>query len=132
VIGAHPHVIEPVGYYKTAANAKLDTGVVAWSLGNFLSNQYWRYTDAGVILNITLKKNFTTGKISVEQTSFVPTMVCRSNDNSIRQHVIIPAKWCDLDTLPSWINTGYRTKLCEGLSDTKVMMGKYSPKPVMK
>jgi hypothetical protein len=29
-----------------------DTVFVAYSLGNFLSNQYWRYTDAGVILKL--------------------------------------------------------------------------------
>ncbi|HTL81331.1 MAG TPA: CapA family protein [Bacteroidia bacterium] len=132
VIGAHPHVLEPLTYFKTASNARLDTGIVAWSLGNFLSNQYWRYTDAGVILTLSLKKNFTTGKISLEQTQYFPTMVNRSNDNSIQQHVVIPAQWCELDSLPAWINAGYQTKLCEGFSDTKVMMVKNSAKPALK
>ena len=48
VIGAHPHVVGPTKtLYSSAIN---DTAFVAYSLGNFLSNQYWRYTDAGVIL----------------------------------------------------------------------------------
>ncbi|MBL0020052.1 MAG: CapA family protein [Bacteroidetes bacterium] len=33
ILGSHPHVIQPVEYYKTAANASLDTGFVAWSMG---------------------------------------------------------------------------------------------------
>lgn len=57
VIGAHPHVVGPTKQmYSQAIN---DTVFVAYSLGNFLSNQYWRYTDAGVILKIVIQKNYT-------------------------------------------------------------------------
>lgn len=130
VIGSHPHVLEPVLYYKTTAGAKLDSGIVAWSLGNFLSNQYWRYTDGAMILTVSLTKNITTGKISLAKAEYLPTAVCRSDDNSIRQHVVIPAQWCESDSMPSWINDVYKTKLCESYNDTKTMMGK-SQKLVM-
>ncbi len=122
VIGSHPHVLEPVAYYKTAPNANLDSGLVAWSLGNFLSNQYWRYTDAGVILNVTIEKNVTTGKLKLQQTSFIPTWVYRSYDPSLVQHVVVPAIWCENDSLPQWIKTESKTKMCEAFSDTKLML----------
>ncbi len=131
VIGAHPHVLQPVGYFKTAANARLDSGVVAWSLGNFLSNQYWRYTDAGVIFNISLEKNFTTGKISVAKTTYVPTWVYRSYDPSLKQHVVLPAAWCGREALPAWISTESKTKMCEAFDDTNARLTKYSTKPVV-
>jgi poly-gamma-glutamate synthesis protein (capsule biosynthesis protein) len=42
IIGSHPHTLQPVEFYKTK-NAKIDSGFVAYSLGNFISNQRWRY-----------------------------------------------------------------------------------------
>ncbi len=128
VIGSHPHVLEPLAYFKTATNAKLDSGIVAWSLGNFLSNQYWRYTDAGVMLTLSLQKNFTTGKISLEQTSYFPTWVYRSYNPALTQHVVLPANWCAKDSLPSWIDTESKRKMCEAEDDTRKMMGKNSTK----
>jgi len=128
IIGAHPHVIEPVAFFKTASNAKLDSGVVAWSLGNFISNQYWRYTDAGMILNLAIEKNNATGKLSLKKTSFVPTWVYRSYDATLKQHVIVPANWCNKDSLPLWINTESKQKMCEAYDDSKKMLGKNSAK----
>ncbi len=128
VIGSHPHVIEPVAFFKTATNAKLDSGIVVWSLGNFLSNQYWRYTDAGVILTLSLQKNITTGKISLEQTGYFPTWVYRSYNPALVQHVVLPANWCANDSLPSWIDAESKRRMCEAESDTKKMMEKNSSK----
>lgn len=122
IIGAHPHVLEPVTYYKTATNAKLDSGLVAWSLGNFLSNQYWRYTDAGLILNLSIEKNLTTGKMQLKPFSYVPTWVYRAYDASLQQHVVVPATWCENDSVPSWINAESKLKMCEAFSDTRLMM----------
>lgn len=128
IIGAHPHVIEPIAFFKTAPSAKLDSGVVAWSLGNFISNQYWRYTDAGMILNLMIEKNNGTGKLSLKKTSFVPTWVYRSYDATLKQHVIVPANWCNKDSLPLWINTESKQKMCEAYDDSKKMLGKNSAK----
>lgn len=124
VIGSHPHVLEPVTYFKTSPGANLDSGIVAWSLGNFLSNQYWRYTDAGLILNLSIQKNFSTGKITLQPINYVPTWVYRSYDPALQQHVVVPATWCDKDSLPEWIKPDSKTKMCEAFSDTRLMMGR--------
>lgn len=131
VIGAHPHVIGPVDYFKTAKGASLDSGIVAWSLGNFVSNQYWRYTDAGLILNVTIEKNHTTGRKELKQTTFIPTWVYRAYDPSLKQHVIVPATWCGKDSLPQWVNAESRTKMCEAFSDTQKMIGKYTQRVLL-
>ncbi|GAB4130942.1 MAG: CapA family protein [Bacteroidia bacterium] len=124
VIGSHPHVIGPVEKYKTTGGAKLDSGIVAWSLGNFLSNQYWRYTDAGLILNLKISKDLHTGKISLQRNSYVPTWVYRSYDPSMKEHVVLPAEWSAKDSLPSWINADSRTKMKQAFEDTELMMKK--------
>ena len=53
VIGAHPHVVQPIKETKNAAGKK---GVVAYSLGNFISNQQYKNTDGGLIFEIELQK----------------------------------------------------------------------------
>ncbi|MCA6363965.1 MAG: CapA family protein [Bacteroidetes bacterium] len=122
IIGAHPHVVGPMQKFKTQNGATLDTGLVAWSLGNFISNQYWRYTDAGVILTLTLEKNFTTGKIALKSAEIVPTWVYRAYHPALKNHVIIPGLWCSRDSLPAWIDAESKRRLCEADADTRKMM----------
>lgn len=50
VIGAHPHVIQPMEWRKTKDQ------FVAYSLGNFVSGQRKRYTDGGALAYIELEK----------------------------------------------------------------------------
>jgi len=50
VIGAHPHVIQPMEWRKDKNQ------FVAYSLGNFVSGQRKRYTDGGALAYIELEK----------------------------------------------------------------------------
>lgn len=50
VIGAHPHVIQPMEWRKK------DDQLIAYSLGNFVSGQRKRYTDGGVMLRVEFEK----------------------------------------------------------------------------
>jgi hypothetical protein len=50
VIGAHPHVIEPMEWRKESDQ------LVVYSLGNFVSGQRKRYTDGGALLQVELEK----------------------------------------------------------------------------
>ncbi|MEJ2105564.1 MAG: CapA family protein, partial [Ignavibacteriaceae bacterium] len=72
IIGGHPHVIQPFDYFK-ANNSKLDTGFIAYSMGNFISNQRWRYSDAGVIHDIEISKNNLNDSVYINNVSYLPT-----------------------------------------------------------
>ncbi len=50
VIGAHPHVVQPMEWRKEPGQ------VVAYSLGNFVSGQRERYRNGGAMLYVDLKK----------------------------------------------------------------------------
>lgn len=50
VIGAHPHVIQPMEWRKESNQ------FIAYSLGNFVSGQRKRYTDGGAMAYIELEK----------------------------------------------------------------------------
>lgn len=122
VIGAHPHVLNPTQIvYSKAIN---DTAFVAYSLGNFLSNQYWRYTDAGVVLKLCVQKNFTKQKTDFKRASYLPTWVYRG-DGSKKMHIVLPAAWAmDSTKLPAFINTNHKQKMKEAYEDTKLILTK--------
>ena len=127
ILGSHPHVLGAVEFYKTKG-AKLDSGLVAWSLGNFISNQNKRYTDAGVMLNISLTKNFLNDSVSVSSVSFIPTWVYRGTNDKKKMHIVFPAEYCLKDSLPEYIEDSLKKKMREAFEDTKEIMTKKSPK----
>lgn len=124
VIGAHPHVVGPTKIlYSNTIN---DTAFVAYSLGNFLSNQYWRYTDAGVILKLTIQKNVTKNTTSYKSSSYIPTWVYRG-DGGKKMHILFPAQLAnDSSKLPSFLNATHKQKMREAFEDTKLMITKYN------
>ncbi|MBA4239453.1 MAG: hypothetical protein C0448_01915 [Sphingobacteriaceae bacterium] len=124
VIGAHPHMIGPT--QKVYSKAINDTAFVAYSLGNFLSNQYWRYTDAGVILKLMIQKNHTKKTCSFRDANYVPTWVYRG-DGSKKMHILFPAQWAtDSAKLPDFLNTVHHQKMIEAFNDTRQILTKYN------
>lgn len=131
IIGSHPHVVGPVTYYK-GEGSKLDSGLVAWTMGNFISNQSKRYQDAGLVLTVELTKNMRTGEVRISQTNYMPTWVYRGTDPSNKNYVVLPGNWCSNDSVPAWMDANSKIKLCEAFEDTKTIVTKYSKKPVVK
>lgn len=57
VLGSHPHMVQPVEYLTVeTADGGTRTGLVAYSLGNFISNMVVQYTDSGIILDFTVRE----------------------------------------------------------------------------
>lgn len=125
VIGSHPHVVGPTTtQYSSAIN---DTVFVAYSLGNFLSNQYWRYTDAGVILKLHIQKNMTKQVTKFKSANYTPTWVYRG-DGSKKMHIIFPANMAfDTLKLPAYLQASHQQKMQEAFNDTKSIITKYNP-----
>ena len=61
VIGAHPHVVQPMEWRKNKDQ------LVAYSLGNFVSGQRKRYTDGGAMITMELEKISFTPDSSITQ-----------------------------------------------------------------
>lgn len=125
IIGAHPHMVGPTKVMYS--DAIKDTAFIAYSLGNFLSNQYWRYTDAGVILKLNIQKNFTKSVTSYKAAHYTPTWVYRG-DGTKKMHIILPAHLAtDTLRLPEFINASHKQKMIEAYNDTKNTITKYNP-----
>ena len=127
IIGGHPHVLQPVQYFKTK-NAKLDTGFVAYSMGNFFTNQRDRYTDAGIILNIDLSKNFYNDSIYISDVSYAPTWVFRGEVNDKNEFLILPSEEALHDSIYNFLSSNDLFKIKQSISDTKRILTKYTDK----
>jgi poly-gamma-glutamate synthesis protein (capsule biosynthesis protein) len=118
IICSHPHVIQPMEYFLTK-DSKLKEGFIAYSLGNFISNQRERYTDCGVILNFSISKN-RAGEITLSNLGYLPTWVFKGEVDKKNEFVILPSD-TSIYKLPSYFTKNDREKLFQSFSDTKSM-----------
>ena len=118
ILGGHPHVIEPAEYFKTNA-AKLDTGYVIYSLGNFISNQKWRYSDAGVILTIKITKDINKDSLYISSVKYIPTWVFRGMTEEGEKYYVIPYNTTKSDTLYKFLTPKDKVKMKQAFEDTR-------------
>ena len=127
IIGSHPHVIEPMKMFKTN-NGSLDSGLVAYSLGNFFSNQRWRYSDCGIILNLSITKDYKTCKIFISKIDYVPTWTFKGKVGSKNEYVVIPSQNFMLNDIFSHLSKKDFQKMIQSFQDTNEILGKYGLK----
>ena len=127
IIGGHPHVIQPVNYFKTI-NGKLDTGFVDYSVGNFISNQRWRYSDAGIILSLHITKNFSSDSIYISRVTYLPTWVYKGPTSQGNEYLILPAQLSSADSSLSFLTESDKFKMEQAFGDTKNIMTQYTNK----
>ncbi|MBL7857026.1 MAG: CapA family protein [Cyclobacteriaceae bacterium] len=94
VIGAHPHVIQPMEWRKDKNQ------LVAYSLGNFVSGQRKRYTDGGAMIRVELEKiAFKPDSIvtSIDTAGFILQWVYRTVDAK-KKYYVLPIPDFESDT----------------------------------
>lgn len=82
ILGTHPHVLQP--YEKrtvTLEDGSTRNGFVAYSLGNFISDQNAKYTRSSIILDLTITKHVD-GTVSVDNINPIPIYMYK--DNSVK------------------------------------------------
>lgn len=88
IIGAHPHVVQPIAHVVQYASWKVADKYVAYSLGNFISAQRWRYSDSGLVAYIHIeKRGFRTVVTGV---SYLPVYVQRAAEEAPVRYRILP------------------------------------------
>jgi len=129
IIGGHPHVLQPVNFYKTS-NAKLDSVFVAYSMGNFFSNQRDRYKDAGMILTINIKKDFKKNTTEISEVNYLPTWVFKGNTSNGKEYVIIPSTNISDRTIS--LSKSKYEKMNQAFDDTRFIINKYTSDPKLR
>jgi len=84
IVGSHPHVVQPVQQIEGYAG---DSVLVAYSLGNFVSNQRWRYSDGGIMLEVNLTQTDST--VTLQSYSVEPFWVVRYPDQYVQVYRLI-------------------------------------------
>jgi poly-gamma-glutamate synthesis protein (capsule biosynthesis protein) len=94
VIGAHPHVIQPME--KRYSNSGRCDKLVAYSLGNFVSNQPFVNTDGGAVLKMSIVKDQIGIRITWVGYSLI--WVYKPKENGRTRHYILPVADYEDDT----------------------------------
>ena len=123
IIGGHPHVLQPINFYKTK-NEKLDSGFVAYSMGNFFSNQQARYKDAGMILTINITKDLLNNKFEISEVIYLPTWVFKGNTSYGKEYVLMPATVVSDTTIK--LSKSENIKMNQSFNDTRYIITKYT------
>ena len=93
IFGSHPHVIQPVEIKDVVVEGGMPKKVfIAYSLGNFISNQRERYTDSGVIMNVEIVKDHNENTVSIANIEYIPTWVYRYYREGKAQYRILPVE----------------------------------------
>ncbi len=117
ILGAHPHVVQP---YDEIITYRGDTVPVIYSVGNFVSNQQWRYADGGIAFEIKLvKENDKTTRIS---TGYEPLWVNRFNDHIRSIYRVIPVNDYCRDSAKYDLNNEQIRKMTLFYEDTKATL----------
>lgn len=94
VIGAHPHVVQPMQHNL------IDDSFIAYSLGNFVSHQRTFPRDGGAILKLILTKQ--QGEIMIKNAEYKLTWVYEPIENGKKQYYVLPVS--DYEDFPEFFS----------------------------
>ncbi|HHZ01738.1 MAG TPA: CapA family protein [Tissierellia bacterium] len=100
ILGSHPHVIQPTQTLDYGGKTKF----VAYSMGNFISNQrvetllpygmsegISKFTEDGIIIDIEIVKKGETGEVDIKNIDYIPLWVYKGfKENGKAEHIVYP------------------------------------------
>lgn len=90
ILGGHPHVLQPMEKRQiTLEDGTTKDGFIIYSLGNFISGQNKLPRQSSAILNIAITKNGETGKISIDEATYIPTFMYRGPAGSLQRYKLL-------------------------------------------
>ena len=112
IVGAHTHVVQPV-------ETRADGRPVAWSLGNFVSNQPFPYSQIGMLLSLTLVCDGD----DIHVADFSPTYLWCSRKHMLEaNYTVIPIlEW--IGTRDRWLDPSEYDKMVREWTDLKHKFG---------
>jgi poly-gamma-glutamate capsule biosynthesis protein CapA/YwtB (metallophosphatase superfamily) len=121
IIGSHPHVIQQMEIDSSEVSG--GDRLVAYSLGNFVSNQRKRYTDGGAMVSVTLGKE--DGRLIIRDAGYILTWVYTPLEEGKRKFYILPAADHETDKeIPA--EEGARVQMKQFILDSRRIFGNYN------
>jgi poly-gamma-glutamate synthesis protein (capsule biosynthesis protein) len=118
VIGAHPHVIQPMEK-RYSANGRCDK-LVAYSLGNLVSNQPFPNTDGGAILKVSMFKDDAGVGITCAKYNLI--WVYKPKENGKTRHYILPV--ADYENAPEKLNATFQKSINRFANNARTLLNK--------
>jgi poly-gamma-glutamate synthesis protein (capsule biosynthesis protein) len=118
VIGAHPHVIQPMEK-RYSGNGRCEK-LVAYSLGNFVSNQPFLNSDGGAVLKISLVKDELGTRISWAGYNLI--WVYKPKENGRTRHYILPVADYEHDT--AMLTTTFQKDIQRFTNNARTLLNK--------
>lgn len=122
IIGSNPNYVQRIEKISTtAADNTPASGIVAYSLGNFISSQRTSGKDCGIILNVTFEHDPATSTVTVKDVTYIPTYVYV---NSKSEYSILPAgKYLDTPDLLDALNSSAKSRVKNVWDDITSLVG---------
>ncbi|MCH7827991.1 MAG: CapA family protein [Bacteroidetes bacterium] len=126
IIGSHTHAVQSIMIKKQ----KNKQSFIAYSLGNFISNQRWRYSNGGVILSIKIKKKLYNKSSSIVKVSYLPTYVFKGKTKHKYEFVIIPSTYYYTSPIYQFFSDSTFKEMIQSFEDTNEKLKNYKGLPV--
>jgi hypothetical protein len=117
IIGMHPHVIQPMKIIHPKTNPTKDVPV-AYSLGNFVSNQRERYKDGGIGVRLTI--HVTDSGVAFKSWDYLPFWIQRGGTKY--GYYPIPATYYETNSKELGLNSTETLAINEFISDTRALL----------
>ena len=118
ILGSHPHVVQPIELIETTdADGQPRVGLVAYSLGNFISNMTKTYTNSGIILDFTLCEKSSGDGYNIIDIGVVP-LYCWNRDGMIQT---VPSSKYDLQP-PEGMGKNAAARMRETCRDLRALL----------
>lgn len=125
VVGSHPHVVQQIEDYTTEDGRKT---IIAYSLGNFVSNQHWLWTKASMLLYLKFQEIENSNQLAIEDVGYIPLWMNRTIEkdgtSKFRVLPVFDFKKVPYDATQIWVQQlGNKRRLKEP-SDVEKFLGK--------
>lgn len=120
ILGSHPHVLQKM-------EQRSENQFVIYSLGNFVSGQRNRYRDSSILLDLTISKDFATGKTTIDAVDYTPIWTDLTKVAGKGRYRVLPVVQAMAQyesKSDPYLSQGDYNKLKESLQDTREMYGR--------
>lgn len=125
VVGAHPHVVQPI---KETTNAAGKKEVIAYSLGNFISNQQYKNTDGGLIFEIELQKETNKRGVTIGDYNYLPVWRYVAKKDGKTTFHALPISAVEGEDNPLSLSDSNLKKMKDFAATTRKHLAKFSGK----
>jgi len=129
VLGSHPHVLQKFELRKKIhPGGRIQHNLVNYSLGNFISGQFYKHTTGGILFHFTLKKMVgRKGKkdLTIENISYSPIWVYRDTGKNPESFHILPIEKYLKNKGKYILNEKSKTEMNDFYRETVIHLGKF-------